>query len=83
MVGALGDTLVYAGGPRIVDFAYALGGLRRTGSTLVGLPGAGVGKGSAYRGEQLTTVGRKFLTELRAGRADAYLAANPKLVVKR
>ena len=54
VVAALGDTLVYAGGRRIVDFAYALGGLPADRFTLVGLPGAGVGKGSAYRGEQLT-----------------------------
>ncbi|MGW4499209.1 LCP family protein [Micromonospora sp. NPDC004336] len=79
---ALGDTLVYAGGPRIVDVAYALGGLSPDRFVLVGLPGEGVGKGSAYRGEQLEPTGRKFLTELRAGRADAYLAAHPELRVK-
>ncbi|MEW2431444.1 LCP family protein [Micromonospora sp. NPDC047644] len=82
VVSSLGDTLVYVGGRRIVDIAYALSGLPENRFTLVGLPGSGVGKGSAYRGEQLTTEGRKFLTELRAGRADAYLAAHPKLVVK-
>lgn len=70
------------GGRRIVDIAYALGGMPENKFVLVGLPGSGVGKGSAYRGEQLTAVGRKFITELRAGRADAYLAANPTLVVK-
>ncbi len=57
-------------------------GCRRTGSRWSACPVPGVGKGSAYRGEQLTAEGRKFLTELRAGRADAYLAAHPKLVVK-
>ncbi|MEV5206987.1 LCP family protein [Micromonospora sp. NPDC053740] len=82
VVSALGDTLVYVGGRRIVDIAYALSGLPENRFTLVGLPGSGVGKGSAYRGEQLTSEGRKFLTELRAGRADAYLTAHPKLVVK-
>ncbi|WP_444948901.1 LCP family protein [Micromonospora ureilytica] len=82
VVSALGDTLVYVGGRKIVDIAYALSGLPGNRFTLVGLPGSGVGKGSAYRGEQLTAEGRKFLTELRAGRADAYLAAHPKLVVK-
>ncbi|MGK5520241.1 LCP family protein [Micromonospora sp. URMC 107] len=83
VVDALGDTLVYAGGPRVVDVAYALGGLTPEKFVLVELPGAGVGRGSAYRGEQLTPTGRKFLTELRAGRADAYLAANPKLRLTR
>ncbi|TQJ25077.1 LytR family transcriptional attenuator [Micromonospora sp. A202] len=82
VVAALGNTLIYVGGRRIVDIAYALGGMPENKFVLVGLPGSGVGKGSAYRGEQLTAVGRKFITELRAGRADAYLAANPTLVVK-
>ncbi|QGN46895.1 LCP family protein [Micromonospora sp. WMMD558] len=79
VVAALGDTLIYAGGPRIVDVAYALGGLDPDRLVLVGLPGASVGRGSGYRGEQLTQVGRGFLPELRAGRADAYLAAHPGL----
>ncbi|MFC5922049.1 LCP family protein [Micromonospora vulcania] len=82
VVAALGDTLVYVGGRKIVDLAYALGGLPADKFVLVGLPGSGVGKGSAYRGEQLTTEGRNFITELRAGRADAYLTAHPNLRVK-
>ncbi|TDC45808.1 LytR family transcriptional regulator [Micromonospora sp. KC207] len=83
VVGALGDTLVYAGGPRIVDLAYALGGLPADRLVLVGLPGEGVGRGSAYRGEQLKPVGRQFLTALEEGRAEQYLADHPELVVKR
>ncbi|TCB97714.1 LytR family transcriptional regulator [Micromonospora zingiberis] len=81
VVAALGDMLVYVGGRRIVDFAYALGGLSPEAITLVGLPGAAVGRGGSYRGEELTQVGRRFLTELRAGRVDAFLADNPKLKV--
>jgi hypothetical protein len=50
---------------------------------LVTLPGAGVGRGSGYRGEQLTAESRKFISELLAGRADAYLRAHPALVVRR
>jgi anionic cell wall polymer biosynthesis LytR-Cps2A-Psr (LCP) family protein len=83
VVDALGDTLVYAGGPRIVDVAYALGGLSPDRFVLVGLPGEGVGRGSAYRGEQLKPTGREFLTALRAGRADAYLTDHPELRVER
>lgn len=83
VVDALGDTLVYAGGGRrLVEFAYALGGLPADKFVLVGLPGSSVGSGGSYRGEQLTTVGRRFLTELRAGRADAYLTKHPTLKVK-
>ncbi|GIJ23082.1 hypothetical protein Vlu01_37060 [Micromonospora lutea] len=82
VVAALGDALLYVGGRRIVDFAYALGTLPPQAVTLVGLPGASVGRGNAYRGEELTSVGRRFLTELRAGKADAYLAEHPKLKIK-
>ncbi|MEV4541741.1 LCP family protein [Micromonospora echinaurantiaca] len=84
VVAALGDTLVYSalGGRRIIDFAYALGELPAERFVLVGLPGGAVGRGSGYRGEQLTKVGRDFLTALRAGRADAYLADHPQLRVK-
>ncbi|MGS2613410.1 LCP family protein [Micromonospora sp. LZ34] len=84
VVAALGDTLVYAaaGGRRIVDFAYALGGLPADRFVLVGLPGAAVGRGSGYRGEQLTGTGRDFLTALRAGRAEAYLAQHPQLRIR-
>ncbi|MFI6758582.1 LCP family protein [Micromonospora sp. NPDC050417] len=81
---ALGETLTFSGrNQRVVDFAFALSGLRPEAITMVGLPGTSVGDGDAYRGEQLTQVGTRFLTELRAGRADAYLAANPELVVAR
>ncbi|GIJ80159.1 cell envelope-related function transcriptional attenuator common domain-containing protein [Micromonospora phaseoli] len=81
VVTALDDALLYVGGRRIVDFAYALGGLPPQALTLVGLPGASVGRGNAYRGEELTRVGRRFITELRAGRVDAFLAEHPDLKV--
>ncbi|MFY1687881.1 LCP family protein [Plantactinospora sp. WMMB782] len=84
VVRSLGDALTFVSGSGsdIVDFGYALSRLRPETMTLVALPGSGVGRGGSYRGEQLTSVGRKFITELRAGRADAYLTANPKLVIK-
>ncbi|MEU6024419.1 LCP family protein [Micromonospora sp. NPDC047134] len=83
VVTALGEMLLYVGGRRIVEFAYALGGLSPEALTLVTLPGAAVGRGNAYRGEELTATGRRFLTELRAGRVDEFLAEHPKLVVPR
>ncbi|MFY1673222.1 LCP family protein [Plantactinospora sp. WMMB334] len=84
VVRSLGDALTFVSGDghEIVDFGYALHRLRPETLTLVALPGSGVGQGSSYRGEQLTTVGKTFFTELRAGRVDAYLTANPKLVIK-
>ncbi|MFE9688435.1 LCP family protein [Micromonospora sp. NPDC005806] len=83
VVAALGKTLVYVGGGRkLVDFAYALGGLPADGFVLVGLPGGAVGSGGSYRGEQLKPVGRQFLAALRGGTADRFLAAHPSLRVK-
>ncbi|MFC4146188.1 LCP family protein [Micromonospora mangrovi] len=83
VVGALGETLVYAGGGRaLVDFAYALGGLPADALTLVALPGDAVGKGAAYRGEQLLPVGRQFLTELAAERTEPFLDTHPTLRVR-
>ncbi|SCE78946.1 cell envelope-related function transcriptional attenuator common domain-containing protein [Micromonospora viridifaciens] len=80
---ALGDTLVYVGGGRrLVDFAYALGGLPADGFVLVGLPGDGVRSGGSYQGEQLLPVSRQFLAALRADTADTFLAAHPTLRVK-
>ncbi|WP_239126665.1 LCP family protein [Asanoa siamensis] len=81
---ALGNSVDFIAGDRTpIEYGFALSKLRPENLTLVSLPGAGVGRGSGYRGEQLTAVGRGFITELRAGKADAYLKANPKLVVKR
>jgi polyisoprenyl-teichoic acid--peptidoglycan teichoic acid transferase len=81
---ALGGSVdVIAGERTPVDFGFALSKLRPETLTLVALPGGGVGRGSGYRGEQLTKEGRDFITQLRAGKADAYLKAHPKLVVKR
>ncbi|MBO4209975.1 putative baseplate assembly protein [Micromonospora echinofusca] len=83
IVRSLGRAMTFVGdGYRLVDVAYALGGLRPDALTLVGLPGRSVGSGAGYRGEQLDPVGRRFLTELRAGRVEAFLTANPKLVLK-
>ncbi|NES31117.1 LytR family transcriptional regulator [Micromonospora terminaliae] len=83
VVSTLGKTMVYVGGGRrLIDFAYALGGLPPEKFVLVGLPGDGVGSGGSYRGEQLRPVGRQFFAALRGGDPDAFLAANPALRVK-
>ncbi|MBU2668726.1 LCP family protein [Actinoplanes bogorensis] len=82
VVAALGDTLVYLGGRRPVEYAYALRDLAPTEITRVSLPGRGVGRGSGYLGEQLTDEGRGFLKAVAAGQAATYLTSHPKLVDK-
>lgn len=84
VVRALGQafTFVGGGGHRVVDFAFALSRLPASAITLVSLPGHAVGSGGSYRGEALDAIGDRFITELRAGRADTFLAAHPALVVR-
>lgn len=83
VVGVLGETLTFQGGGRgVVDFAFALSRLRPEAISLVGLPGSSVVSGSSYRGERLDAVGRQFIAALRAGRAEAFLAAHPTLRIR-
>ncbi|WP_239162816.1 LCP family protein [Paractinoplanes rishiriensis] len=82
IISALGDTLVYLGGRTPLEYAYALRELTADGITVVDLPGAGVGRGGGYLGEQLTAESRGFLKALVAGNPDGYLAKHPKLINK-
>jgi anionic cell wall polymer biosynthesis LytR-Cps2A-Psr (LCP) family protein len=82
VISALGDTLVYLGGRTPIEYAYALRNLTPAGLTLVGLPGAGIGTGSGYLGEQLQAVGKGFLRAVATGDPAAYLTAHPTLVNK-
>lgn len=77
---ALGDTLLYVGGRNPIEYAYALRNLSPADLTLVGLPGASIGSGGGYAGEQLTSVGRGFLRAVAQGRPETYLADHPELV---
>jgi LCP family protein required for cell wall assembly len=81
---ALGDALTFSGGDhRMVDFAFALSGLRPETITMVALPGHSLGSGDGYRGEELDRLGTQFIAALRKGTAAQFLAANPELVVER
>ncbi|MBL7256981.1 LCP family protein [Paractinoplanes lichenicola] len=82
LVAALGDTFVYLGGRKPVEYAYALRDLSPSKITRVSLPGRGVGRGSGYLGEQLTEEGRGFVRAVAQGKAGAYLKSHPKLVDK-
>lgn len=82
IIKALSETLVYVGGRRPVEYAYALRDLTPAKVTLVNLPGSGVGRGGGYRGEQLTKESRDFLKAVARNQAAQYLASHPKLVDK-
>jgi LCP family protein required for cell wall assembly len=84
VVRALGSTLTFDGrGRKPVEYAYALRNVRPETLKLVVLPGSSVGSGGSYAGEALRPIGRSFISAVRAGRAEAFLGANPGLVVKR
>ena len=80
VIGALGDTLLYAGERNPIEYAYALRDLRPAGLTLVGLPGGSVTSGGGYLGEELQPVGRDFLRAVAQDRTAAFLAGHPELV---
>jgi LCP family protein required for cell wall assembly len=82
VINALGKSLVYVGGRTPFEYAYALRDLSPDKITTVTLPGAGVGSGGGYLGEQLKEEGRGFVKALAKGTHRAYLAAHPKLVDK-
>ncbi len=80
IIWSLGESLIYVGGRRPFEYAYALRNLTPAGLTLVDLPGGGVGRGAGYRGEQLTGEGRGFLKAVVMDRAAQYLATRPEMV---
>jgi LCP family protein required for cell wall assembly len=82
LISALGQTLVYVGGRTPLEYAYALRNLTPSGLTLVQLPGDSIGEGSAYLGEQLTSIGKGFLSAVAKDKAGAYLKAHPTLINK-
>jgi anionic cell wall polymer biosynthesis LytR-Cps2A-Psr (LCP) family protein len=82
IISALGETFVYVGGRKPLEYAYALRNLTPAGITMVGLPGAGVGSGSGYLGEQLKAEGKGFLAAVAKDDVAAYLAKHPKLITK-
>jgi polyisoprenyl-teichoic acid--peptidoglycan teichoic acid transferase len=82
IIAALSEMLIYVGGRRPVEYAYALRDLTPAKFTLVNLPGAGVGRGSGYRGEQLTAESRDFIKAVVRDQAAQYLAKHPALINK-
>jgi LCP family protein required for cell wall assembly len=82
VVTALGTTLVYLGGRTPLEYAYALRKLTPAKLTLVGLPGASIGGGGGYIGEELQKPGRDFLKAVATGDPAAYVASHPGLINK-
>ena len=82
LIGALGELLSYTGERDPTEYAYALRNLTPAGLTMVGLPGASVGRGGAYLGEELKPIGRQYLEAVARDDPAGFLAEHPELVHK-
>ncbi|MDG4789614.1 LCP family protein [Micromonospora sp. WMMD1102] len=80
---AAGESLVFSGrGRELVDFAFALRGLRSDSIQMIKLPGGGVTEGGSYRGERFQPIAEEFFAALGAGTLDSFVINNPELLNK-
>ncbi|MGW0431143.1 LCP family protein [Micromonospora sp. NPDC003197] len=80
---AAGKSLIFNGrGNDVVDFGFALRGIRSDSIKTVKLPGGGVGMGSAYQGERLESIAEDFFAAVRAETVAEFLLEHPELVNK-
>ena len=78
---AAGQSLIFNGrGHTVVDYAFALKGLRPDNMTMVKLKGGGIGTGSAYRGERLEPISADFFAAVQADEVAAFLAEHPEMI---
>jgi len=76
-----GKSLTFNGrGYSVVDYAFALKGLRADDITMVRLKGGSIGTGGAYRGERLLPVSHDFFAAVQADTVSAFLAEHPELI---
>jgi LCP family protein required for cell wall assembly len=80
-----GEALTFFGrGHDVLDFAFALKGLRPSSMVMVSLPGDSVfdadGDASTYDGERLQEVALEFFDAVREEQVDAFVLAHPELV---
>jgi LCP family protein required for cell wall assembly len=76
-----GESLIFNGrGNSVVDFAFALKGIRSDDITMVKLQGGGVYSGGAYLGEQLNAGTDDFFDAVADDRVEAFLAGHQEYV---
>ena len=79
---AAGESLVFNGrGHSVVDFGFALRGMRQDSITMVKLKGGTVNNSSGkYAGEALQPEAKQFFAAIQAGTADEFIAAHSGMV---
>jgi len=76
-----GQSLIFNGrGHSVVDFGFALKGIRPDSMTMVKLPGYSVIVNGDYRGERLESSAQGFFRALRRGTVDEFLVNNPEFI---
>jgi len=80
---AAGESLVFNGrGNSVVDFGLALKNIRADSIVTIKLPGANIGTGSAYKGEQLLPAADDFFAAMRDEQLDAFMLEHPEFKQK-
>ena len=75
---AAGESLIFNGrGHSVVDLALALKNIRSDSIETIKLPGAPIGSGSAYQGEQLLPAAQDFFAAMRNEQIDAFMLERP------
>nr|WP_308439978.1 LCP family protein [Asanoa iriomotensis] len=82
VIRAAGESLVFNGrGHSVAEFALALRHMREDSITMIKLKGGTVRNSSgSYAGEALQPEAKQFFAAIKAGTADAYIAAHPEMV---
>jgi LCP family protein required for cell wall assembly len=80
---AAGKALIFNGrGHDLIDFGFAMRGLRSDSIQMIKLPGGGVMNGGKYRGEELKPVAGDFFESLTTGTIDTFVISHPELLNK-
>ncbi|WP_091197492.1 LCP family protein [Micromonospora narathiwatensis] len=80
---AAGESLIFNGrGNSVVDFGLALKNIRADSIVTIKLPGANIGTGSAYKGEQLLPAADDFFAAMRDEQLDAFMLEHPEFKQK-
>ena len=80
---AAGKSLIFNGrGSSVVDFGFALRGLRSDTIQMIKLPGGGVVEGGDYKGEKFKPIAADFFDALQGGTIDTFVISHPELLNK-
>lgn len=81
VIRAAGSSMIFDGKPyNIVEWGFALKGLRPEAMTMIKLPAGGVGQGRYYRGEELSPAANDFFAAINKGTVATFMLSHPEFV---